>query len=48
MKVNKLLHAIEREEPVESLASLTLQERDYVYLELKSVMDVYEGQSCDI
>ncbi|WP_181389619.1 PDC sensor domain-containing protein [Leucothrix pacifica] len=48
MKVNKLLHSMEREETVESLASLTLQERDYVYSELKSVMDVYECQACDI
>ena len=48
MQINKLLYAIEKEEPVESLSSLTLSERGYIYQELKSVMDVYEGDACDI
>jgi hypothetical protein len=48
IQVNKLLHAIEQEEPVDSLASLTLSERDYIYQALKSVMDVYEGEVCDV
>lgn len=48
MQVNKLLYSIEKDEPIESLATLTLSERDYIYNELKSVMDVYEGEVCDI
>jgi len=50
MKVNKMLHAMEKEEvtDIESLVALSVSERDYVYNELKSVMDVYEGDFCSI
>ena len=41
--VNKLLYALERDEVPEKLAGLSPPEREYVYNELKSVMDIYEG-----
>lgn len=48
MKVNKLLYAVEQEKLPEQLAGFTAAERDYIYSELKSVMDVYEGGVCNI
>ena len=41
--VNKLLYALERNEVPEKLAGLSSPEREFVYNELKSVMDIYES-----
>ena len=41
--VNKLLYALEKNEVPENLAGLSRPEREYIYNELKSVMDIYEG-----
>lgn len=43
--VNKLLYALERNEVPENLAGLSRPEREYIYNELKSVMDIYEGNA---
>jgi hypothetical protein len=43
--VNKLLYALERNEVPEKLAGLSPPERDFIYNELKSVMDIYEGNA---
>jgi hypothetical protein len=48
MKVNKLLYAVENGEISEKLKLFSEAERDYIYKELKSVMDVYEGGVCRI
>lgn len=48
IQVNKLLYAVEKGEIPESLKHLAQGERDYVYRELKSVMDVYDGGVCRI
>jgi hypothetical protein len=41
--VNKLLYALERDEVPEKLAELSAPEREFIYDELKSVMDIYES-----
>ncbi|MDH3762282.1 MAG: hypothetical protein OEU50_14970 [Gammaproteobacteria bacterium] len=41
--VNKLLYALDRNEVPEKLAGLSPPEREYIYNELKSVMDIYES-----
>ena len=41
--VNKLLYALERNEVPETLVGLSHPEQDYIYNELKSVMDIYES-----
>lgn len=43
IQVNKLLYAMENGEVPQALSHLGSAERDYVYRELKSVMDVYDG-----
>jgi hypothetical protein len=43
LKTNKILYALEKEERVESLTTLSVAERDYIYKALKFVMDIYEG-----
>ncbi|CAA6814565.1 MAG: Unknown protein [uncultured Thiotrichaceae bacterium] len=48
MKVNKLLYAIEKGEIPEILTGNSATEREYIYNELKSVMDVYEGGVCSL
>ncbi len=48
IQVNKLLYALEQEEIPASLRAYTLAERDYIYRELKSVMNVYEGGVCGL
>ncbi len=48
LQVNKLLYALEKDEIPECLQDYSKGERDYVYHELKSVMDVYEGGVCGI
>lgn len=48
MKVNKLLYAIEKGDIPEILADNSTTEREYIYQELKSVMDVYEGDVCSL
>lgn len=48
MQVNKLLYAMEKDDLPEHIASFSAAERDYIYRELKSVMDVYEGGVCNI
>jgi len=48
MKVNKLLYAVERGEISEKLKPFSEAERSYIFKELKSVMDVYEGGVCSI
>ena len=41
--VNKLLYAMARDEVPEKLAGLSPPEREFIYNELKSVMDIYES-----
>ena len=48
IQVNKLLYAMEKGDIPETLNTFDQTERDYIYQELKSVMDVYEGAVCDI
>lgn len=48
MKVNKLLYTIEKGEVPEALAENNEKELEYIYNELKSVMDVYEGGVCSL
>ncbi|HRJ54457.1 MAG TPA: hypothetical protein PLE99_16975 [Candidatus Thiothrix moscowensis] len=48
IQVNKLLYALENGEVPERLAAFNANERDYIYHELKTVMDVYEGGVCGI
>lgn len=48
MKVNQLLGQLERDEVPEVLKAYSAPERDYIYQELKSVMEVYEGGVCGI
>lgn len=43
--VNRLLHALERHEVPEKLTGLSSPEREFVYNELKSVMDIYESNT---
>ncbi len=43
--VNKLLYALDRNEVPENLAGLSPPEREYIYNELKSVMDIYESNA---
>jgi len=43
--VNKLLYALERNEVPEKLAGLSPPEREFIYNELKSVMDIYESNA---
>jgi hypothetical protein len=43
--VNKLLYALDRNEVPENLAGLSPPEREYIYKELKSVMDIYENNA---
>lgn len=48
IKVNKLIYAMESGDTPEVLQAYSEQERHYIYAELKSVMDVYEGGVCNI
>lgn len=48
MKVNKLLYAFANGDISEKIESFSEAERCYIYKELKSVMDVYEGGVCGI
>jgi len=43
--VNKLLYALERDEVPEKLEELSQSEREFIYNELKSVMDIYESNA---
>lgn len=48
IKVNKFLYAIEKDELPDKVVSYSVEERSYIYSELKSTMDVYEGGVCEI
>lgn len=48
IQVNKLLYALEKDDVPEPLAGFNHDERDYIYRELKAVMDVYEGGVCGL
>jgi hypothetical protein len=48
MNVNKLLYAVDRDEIPERLKNFSRAERDYIYAELKSIMDVYDGGVCSL
>lgn len=48
IQVNKTLYAVEKGEVPEALATFSSDERDYIYRELKSIMDVYDGGVCKI
>ncbi|QTR53896.1 PDC sensor domain-containing protein [Thiothrix unzii] len=48
IQVNKLLYALEKSDVPESLREFAPAERDYIYRELKAVMDVYEGGVCGL
>ena len=43
--MNKLLYALDRNEMPEKLAGLGPPEREHIYNELKSVMDIYESNA---
>lgn len=48
IKVNKLLYSLEKGDVPEKVGEFSSEERDYIYNELKSVMDVYEGGVCEL
>jgi hypothetical protein len=48
MAVNKLLGQLEQDNVPEVLKTYSAPERDYIYQELKSVMEVYEGGVCGL
>jgi hypothetical protein len=48
IQVNKLLYALENGDVPADMATFTADERDYIYHELKAVMDVYEGGVCGL
>lgn len=48
IQVNKLLYALAKGEIPAQLSPYSPAERDYIYQELKAVMDVYEGGVCGI
>ncbi|OQX10569.1 MAG: hypothetical protein BWK73_19980 [Thiothrix lacustris] len=48
IQVNKLLYALEKGNTPERLAAFNNAERDYLYRELRAVMDVYEGGVCGL
>ena len=48
IQVNKLLYAMENDEVPAKVASYSKAERDYIYKELKAIMDVYDGGVCGI
>lgn len=48
MEVNKLLGQLEQDKIPEVLRSYSIPERDYIYQELKSIMEVYEGGVCGL
>lgn len=48
IRVNKLLYAMENNEVPEKLAAYNEAEREYIYQELKSVMDAYDGGVCKL
>ena len=48
LQVNKLLYTMEENKSHSQLAGYTQGEQEYIYNELKSVMDVYEGDVCKI
>lgn len=48
IQVNKLLYALEKGDIPPPLSSYSPSERDYIYQELKAVMDVYEGGVCGL
>lgn len=48
IQVNKLLYALEKGDVPERVAAFSADEREYLYQELKAVMDVYEGGVCGL
>lgn len=48
IQVNKLLYSLANGEVPTNLTDYSPAERDYIYNELKSVMDVYEGGVCGV
>jgi hypothetical protein len=48
IQVNKLLYALEKGDVPQRVAAFNHEERDYLYRELKAVMDVYEGGVCGL
>lgn len=48
IQVNKLLYALENGDVPERVDAFSADERDYIYHELKAVMDVYEGGVCGL
>lgn len=48
IQVNKLLYALENGEVPQRVSGFSADEREYIYRELKTVMDVYEGGVCSI
>ena len=41
-RVNEIIERLERQESIEETSQLSIQEVDFVLLELKSIMTVYE------
>lgn len=48
LQVNKLLNLLEKSETPNALKNYSKAEQDYIYQELKSVMDVYEEGVCGL
>ncbi len=48
MAVNKLLYTLDNDEVPELLQAYSLPERNYIYQELKTVMNVYENGICGL
>lgn len=48
IQVNKLLYAMEKNKVPEKLTEFSASERVFIYKELKSVMDIYEGGVCSL
>jgi hypothetical protein len=48
IQVNKVLYAMEKNQVPEKLTEFSAVERQFIYKELKSVMDIYEGGVCSL
>lgn len=47
-KINIILHTIDQGDIPNELEETSAEDRSYLYEELKSIMAVYAGKSCDL
>lgn len=47
-RISTMLHQIEQDETPEEMTEFSIEERDYLYTELKEVMAVYGNKACDL